>query len=271
MYFAHDSRSSNSAASLIIAMNFYPYFSRFLSLTIALCGLVILSPLFLFLALLIRASGPGRIFYRGDRVGKNEQIITIYKFRTMHAGAEQQIGARLLTEKDNFVTPVGKVLRYLKLDELPQLFNVIKGDMALIGPRPVRPIFLPTLKATIPRYEERFRVLPGITGLAQYRGGYYTTPHNKLRYDLLYIKRQSLWLDIKLLCGTIITLGKRGVRGLQGAPLHEGYLYPSLPQTSRRYKPHIASSRSDYSNYAETWNEGEVALAKQPVITKIKS
>jgi len=214
----------------IFATNFYPYSSRLLSVTIVLLGVVVLSPLFLLLALLVRASGPGRIFYQGHRVGKDEQIITIYKFRTMQIGAEHQIGARLLAEKDSFVTPLGKVLRYLKIDELPQLLNVLKGDMALVGPRPVRLVFLPTLKATIPRYEERFRVLPGITGLAQYRGGYYTTPRNKLRYDLLYIKRQSLWLDIKLLCGTIVTLGTRAVRGMQGVPLHEDPPHPRSPK-----------------------------------------
>ena len=214
----------------IFAANLYPYFSRLLNVTIALLGLVILAPLFLLLALLVRSSGPGQIFYKGQRVGKDEQIITIYKFRTMQIGSEHQIGARLLAEKDNYVTPIGKVLRYLKMDELPQLFNVLKGDMALVGPRPIRPIFLPTLKATIPRYEERFQVLPGITGLAQYRGGYYTLPRHKLRYDLLYVKRQSLWLDIKLLCGTIIILGKRSVRGLQGIPLHENSPPPRSPK-----------------------------------------
>jgi lipopolysaccharide/colanic/teichoic acid biosynthesis glycosyltransferase len=224
-------------------MKFYPDCSRLLSVTIAFLGLVALSPLFLLLALLVRSSGPGRILYQGHRVGKDEKIITIYKFRTMQIGAEHRIGARLLTEKDNLVTPIGKVLRYLKLDELPQLFNVLKGDMALVGPRPVRLVFLPTLKATIPRYEERFHILPGLTGLAQYRGGYYTTPRNKLRYDLLYIKRQSLWLDIKLLCGTIIALGKRGVRGMQGAPLHEDPQPPRSPKVLSKQTEGLPSSQ----------------------------
>ncbi len=223
-------------------MNLYPYFSCLLNVTIALLGLVVLSPLFLLLALLVRSSGAGKILYKGKRVGKDEQIITLYKFRTMQIGAEHQIGARLLAEKDNFVTPIGKVLRYLKLDELPQLLNVLKGDMALVGPRPVRPVFLPTLKATIPRYEERFHVLPGITGLAQFRGGYYTTSRNKLRYDLLYIKNQSLWLDISLLCGTIITIGKRGMRARQGVPFHEGPLHPRSPKALPKQTERFPSS-----------------------------
>lgn len=211
-------------------MNSYYSSSRLLDIIVALSGLIFLSPLFVVLSFLVWVSGPGPIFYRGMRIGRNERLIPIYKFRTMSVDAEQTIGGRLLTDADSVVTPIGKVLRYLKVDEIPQLLNVLKGDMALVGPRPIRPIFLPIFKAQIPKYEKRFHVLPGITGLAQYRGGYYTTPRHKLRYDLLYIKRQSLWLDMKILLGTVFQLVKRCERGFQGYPLSESQIPTVLSQ-----------------------------------------
>src|SRR5262249_35504322 len=167
----------------------------------------------LIVALTVKLTSRGPVFYRGERVGKDERVFTIYKFRTLCVGAEKQIGARLLKEDDKVYTPIGRFLKKWKLDEIPQLFNVIKGDMSLVGPRPVRPIFLADFKQEIPGYALRFRVRPGATGLAQLRGGYFTEPRNKLRYELVYIANQSLMLDLKLMGLTFLKIFNRFVTG----------------------------------------------------------
>ena len=176
-----------------------------------LAGLAFLCllPLLSLVALAVKLTSPGPVLYRGLRVGRNEKIFTIYKFRTLDEGAERDIGARLLKEHDHYYTPIGRLLKRTKLDEWPQLWNVMKGDMRFIGPRPVRPIFLDQFTAEIPRYGERFRVKPGITGLAQLRGGYYTRPQDKLRYELLYIRHYSALFDLKILLLTLVKLFHR--------------------------------------------------------------
>jgi lipopolysaccharide/colanic/teichoic acid biosynthesis glycosyltransferase len=179
-----------------------------LQIAIGAFALALLSPLFGLIALLIKFSSPGPVFYRGERVGQGFRRFTIYKFRTMLVGTETQIGARLLRahERYLFCTRIGRVLKRTKLDELPQLLNVIKGDMRLVGPRPVRPVFLEPLLKELPGYARRFLVPPGITGIAQLRGGYYTSPRNKLRYDLAYIRNRSLLLDLRLLTLTFVKI-----------------------------------------------------------------
>ncbi|MGH7859716.1 MAG: sugar transferase, partial [Candidatus Binatia bacterium] len=126
---------------------------------------------------------------------------------------EQKIGGRLLQAADHesLATPLGPFLKKTKLDELPQLLNVLKGEMRLVGPRPVRPVFLAPLEREIPNYGARFLVPPGITGIAQLRGGYYTSPRNKLRYDLTYIQHRSLLLDLKVLLFTVIKVLDRSL------------------------------------------------------------
>ncbi|MGE0681332.1 MAG: sugar transferase [Candidatus Binatia bacterium] len=183
--------------------------SHALQVILVAIGLLILSPLFLLVALAVRLTSPGPIFYRGQRVGKGEHIFHIYKFRTLTVGAEKRIGARLLKEDDQLYTPIGKFLKKTKLDELPQLLNVLKGDMSLVGPRPIRPIFLENLKKEIPHYAQRFLVRPGMTGVAQVHGGYWTEPRNKLRYELVYIRNQSVWLDLKVVFLTLLKICNR--------------------------------------------------------------
>src|SRR5262245_22120639 len=185
--------------------------SRVIQVLLCLAGLILLSPVMLIVAMAVKLGSRGPVFYRGERVGKDERIFHIYKFRTLQVGAEKKIGARLLTEKDSVYTPIGKFLKKWKLDELPQLFNVLKGDMSLVGPRPVRPIFLDRFKREIPGYGRRFLVRPGATGLAQLRGGYWTEPRNKLRYEVVYIRHQSLLLDLKLMALTFIKIFNRFV------------------------------------------------------------
>jgi hypothetical protein len=135
----------------------------------------------------------------------------MYKFRTLYADSERKIGGRLLSAQDDYYTPIGKFLKRSKLDEIPQLINVLRGEMNFVGPRPLRPIFLERYLNEIPGYADRFRVAPGMTGLAQVRGGYWTTPRNKLRYDRLYIARRSLLLDAKLVALTALKVLNRWI------------------------------------------------------------
>jgi len=185
------------------------HFSELLQFCLALLGLVLAAPVFLIVGVLIKLISPGPIFYRGLRVGKDRQVFRIYKFRSLQVGAEEQIGGRLLTEQDTYYTTIGKFLKRTKLDELPQLLNVLKGEMNLVGPRPIRPIFLESLCQHIPLYPLRFMVKPGMTGLAQIKGGYFTHPKDKLRYELLYIRNRSTLLDLKLIFLTLFKLLNR--------------------------------------------------------------
>jgi lipopolysaccharide/colanic/teichoic acid biosynthesis glycosyltransferase len=171
---------------------------------LAAVGMVLIAPVLLGISLLIKLASPGPVLYRGLRVGKDRHVFTIYKFRTLLMGSEEKIGSRLLTEQDACYTAIGKFLKRTKLDELPQLFNVLKGEMNLVGPRPIRPIFLERLSHEIPGYDRRFNVKPGMTGLAQVRGGYFTKPKDKLRYELMYMKHQSLAFDLRIMYLTLV-------------------------------------------------------------------
>jgi lipopolysaccharide/colanic/teichoic acid biosynthesis glycosyltransferase len=175
----------------------------------AAVGLILLSPIVVLVALAIKCTSPGPILYRGQRVGRGGKSFTIYKFRTLEIGAEQKIGARLLEHSDGLYTRVGRFLKRAKLDEIPQLLNVVRGSMNLVGPRPVRPVFLETFCREIPGYMRRFTVNPGMTGLAQVRGGYFTHPRDKLRYDRIYIRNRSWWLDVRLVTLTFIKVLNR--------------------------------------------------------------
>lgn len=165
--------------------------------------LLILIPVFLAIAIAIRSNSPGPILYRQKRVGKEGREFIIYKFRTMFQDAEVETGPVLSWENDARVTAVGRFLRRWRLDEIPQLFNVLKGDMSLVGPRPERPHFVEKYKKEIPAYRLRDSVRPGMTGLAQIHGFYNSPVEHKLRYDLAYINNISILLDLKILFNTI--------------------------------------------------------------------
>jgi lipopolysaccharide/colanic/teichoic acid biosynthesis glycosyltransferase len=182
---------------------------RWWQLAVALGGFAALLPVSLLIAVAIKVTSRGPILYRGTRIGRGLVPFTIYKFRTLLVDAEQRIGARLVTPGDPLYTPIGRFLRRYKLDEIPQLLNVIRGHMNMVGPRPVRPVFLATSLRDIPNYPERFRVRPGMTGLAQLRGGYFTHPRDKLRYDRLYIRHRGFRLDFKLVVATFVKLLNR--------------------------------------------------------------
>ncbi len=174
--------------------------------------LVLCLPLVCMAACLVKLSSPGPILYRQRRVGRHGKEFTLYKLRTMVNGAEARTGPVLARPDDSRVTPVGRLLRAVRIDEIPQLFNVLNGSMSLVGPRPERPEFVPEFQRTIPGYAERLQVKPGLTGLAQVNGEYHTSPEYKLKYDLAYIYNYSLWLDVRVLTETVkVILTKRGV------------------------------------------------------------
>jgi exopolysaccharide biosynthesis polyprenyl glycosylphosphotransferase len=174
--------------------------------------LLLALPLMAAVALAIRLSSPGAVLYRQVRIGRDRKSFTLVKFRTMRPDAEAESGEILAQPGDPRLTPIGALLRGFRLDELPQLFNVLNGSMSLVGPRPERPGFVQTYLREVPGYAERFSVAPGVTGLAQVNGDYYSSPQNKLRFELAYIANWSVWLDLSILLRTVkIVLTSRGV------------------------------------------------------------
>jgi sugar transferase (PEP-CTERM system associated) len=176
------------------------------SFIIALFVIVIFSPVMLIVAILVKLTSPGPIFHRQVRVGLNDVPFTVYKFRSMRADAEAGTGAVWALRNDPRITPVGKWLRRLRFDELPQLLNVLKGEMCVVGPRPERPEFVKNLNEQIPFYRFRHCVKPGITGWAQINYKYGDTIEDtiiKLEYDLYYIKNLALSLDTYIIFHTL--------------------------------------------------------------------
>jgi exopolysaccharide biosynthesis polyprenyl glycosylphosphotransferase len=184
-------------------------FDLFLSLILA----IITAPIMLLAALAIKLDDGGPVLYRQERVGKDGRIFNVLKFRTMRIDAEQESGPVLADEDDERITRVGRLIRTFRIDELPQVLNVVRGQMSFIGPRPERPFFVRQFSREIEGYDERLRVLPGITGLAQINGGYATTPQLKLKYDLMYVYHQSFLLDLQVMAETVkVVLTGRGAR-----------------------------------------------------------
>lgn len=187
---------------------------RLMDVSVALVGLIVGLPVLACLMLLIPATSPGSPFYVQERVGRHGRVFRLYKLRTMVADAEQHTGPVLATADDPRVTRVGRLLRATRLDELPQLFNVLKGDMSIVGPRPERPEFVEKFEAENPAYHYRHLVKPGLTGLAQVQGRYDTSAEDKLRFDLYYIRNYSLLLDLQILLQTIpVVLTPSAARG----------------------------------------------------------
>jgi len=166
--------------------------------------------------LFIRLTSPGPVIYAQERVGLQGRIFTLYKLRTMIADAEHESGPVLSSEEDDRVTGVGRFLRLTRIDELPQLYNVLRGELSVVGPRPERPYFVNKFQKEMPEYSLRHLVKPGITGLAQVAGYYATNTHDKLRYDLYYLAEYSLFLDFSILLQTVPTIfnseAARGIR-----------------------------------------------------------
>ncbi len=176
------------------------------NLVVALMGLVVAAPLMLLTALAVRLTSPGPVLYRQVRVGMGGKPFVLFKFRSMRSDAEAATGAVWAVKNDPRVTPVGRIIRKIRFDELPQLFNVLKGEMSIVGPRPERPEFVKTLVEQIPYYRQRHAVRPGITGWAQINYKYGDTLEDtivKLEYDLYYIKHISVSLDAYIIFHTL--------------------------------------------------------------------
>jgi sugar transferase (PEP-CTERM system associated) len=194
---------------------FRKYFKRVFDIAIAIIGLGISLPFLFIIPILIKLDSRGPAILKQERLGEGEKIFTLYKFRTMIDGAEKNTGPVWSQENDNRITTLGKFLRKSRLDEIPQLFNVLQGDMSFIGPRPERSFFVETLKKQIPYYSERYCIKPGITGWAQVRYKYGDSVEDaieKLKYDLYYIKHFSFFLDFLIILDTIkvIFFGRGG-------------------------------------------------------------
>jgi len=191
-------------------------FKRGFDLVLAVLMALPALPLFLLSAAAIAISSPGSVIYSQERVGLRGKVFTLYKLRTMILDAENESGPVFATEEDDRVTAAGRFLRATRLDELPQIYNVLRGDLSIVGPRPERPFFVEKFESEMPEYSLRHLVKPGMTGLAQVAGYYSTNTHDKLRHDLYYLADYSLLLDFRILLLTIPTLfnrdAARGVR-----------------------------------------------------------
>lgn len=175
---------------------------RMADIIVALLLLVITSPFFLLIAILIRCTDPGPVLYTQKRLTEGGIIFNIYKFRTMVVDAEKKSGPIKAGDKDPRILPIGHILRATRLDELPQLINILKGEMSMVGPRPERPELTEIITRHIPEFEYRLKVKAGLTGYAQIYGRYCTTSYDKLKLDLTYIRNYSVWLDLKLILMT---------------------------------------------------------------------
>lgn len=185
------------------------FFKRLMDIVLSLILLIVTLPVTLVVVLLIRLTSPGPAIYRQKRVGKFSRQFTMYKFRTMHHNAETGTGPVWASGDDPRITPLGFWLRKLRIDEVPQLLNVLRGDMSLVGPRPERPFFVEQFLKQIPLYHRRLRVRPGITGWAQVKWKYdesFDDVVEKTKYDLFYVENMSLRMDLKILINTFFTM-----------------------------------------------------------------
>jgi lipopolysaccharide/colanic/teichoic acid biosynthesis glycosyltransferase len=195
------------AAMTAVRNNNYESIKPWLDRVLALPLLLITSPIILFFRLVMRWDTGGSGIYAQDRLGLGGKVFTIYKIRTMYKDSERHSGATWSLPGDPRITPIGRILRWCHIDELPQLVNVLKGEMSLVGPRPERPELIPPLERAFPEYRQRLLVRPGLTGLAQVQQPPDTSLSSvgrKLNYDLCYVERMSFWLDIRLILGTVL-------------------------------------------------------------------
>lgn len=188
------------------------FIKRLFDITVSLIVIVPFFPIWLVVALVIRLTSEGPVFFLQDRPGKDKKIFKVYKFRTMRPGSEKMVKGVEVMKDDDRVTAVGRFLRRSKLDEIPQCLNVLKGEMSLIGPRPERVDSLADYDEEI---SKRLNMLPGMTGLAQVSGNIYLTLQNRYKLDVYYVEHFSLWLDIRILLRTVgvVLLGEEHYMG----------------------------------------------------------
>ena len=202
-----DSYGKNEISKMIdysICKNniFYDILSRILDILLSLLGLTIGIPLIIIFGVLVKLEDGGPIIYKQERLGKDGKIFNLYKVRSMRIDAEK-FGVQWAQNNDPRVLKVGKFIRKTRIDEIPQLFNILKGDMSIVGPRPERPMFTMQFNEEIDGFINRLSVKPGLTGLAQVNGGYEMSPEEKLEWDLKYIKNRANLLDIEIILKTI--------------------------------------------------------------------
>lgn len=182
----------------------YLFMKRLLDLFISGIGLVITSPIMLVTAIAVKATDGGPVFYKQTRLTKDGQLFQVLKFRSMRVDAEKDGIARLSTgENDNRITPVGRIIRSCRIDELPQLINILKGEMSIVGPRPERPEIVEQYVAELPEFNLRLQAKCGLTGYAQVYGKYNTTPYDKLQMDLMYLAKPSIAQDLEIMMATV--------------------------------------------------------------------
>jgi lipopolysaccharide/colanic/teichoic acid biosynthesis glycosyltransferase len=182
---------------------------RMMDLALSVVALTFCLPILAFIALLIKLTSPGPIVYTQRRVGKDGNVFRIYKLRTMRTDAEKHSGAVWASERDPRITPIGRILRKSHFDEVLQFYNVLRGDMSIVGPRPERPEIVTDLLQKIHDYDRRLTVKPGITGLSQVRWSYDSTLEDvkrKVKYDLLYIKKMCLLVDVRIMARTFLVM-----------------------------------------------------------------
>ncbi|MFC1651510.1 sugar transferase, partial [Candidatus Latescibacterota bacterium] len=187
---------------------------KMIDIFVSLMVLILFSPLFLIVAVAIKLDSKGPVLYIQERVGCKNSFFNLYKFRSMVVDAEEDSGPVWADKNDSRITRIGELLRKTRMDELPQIYNIIRGDMSLVGPRPERPFFVEQLKKKIPYYQLRLKVKPGLTGWAQIKHSYDSSlddVREKLKYDLYYIENMSLNMDFKILVATVfVVLSRKG-------------------------------------------------------------
>lgn len=198
----------------------YIIMKRASDICMSLAGLILLSPILVATAAAVKLYDGGDILYSQVRLTQDGNRFRIYKFRSMRMDSEKDGGARLAAPDDERITPIGKVIRDRHIDELPQLFNILKGEMSMVGPRPERPEIMEMYIKDFPEFKQRLRVKAGLTGYAQIYGTYYSTPREKLRMDMKYIETASLAEDLNIILATArrFLFGEKRERELMAVP-----------------------------------------------------
>ena len=182
------------------------FWKRTMDIVLSLIGLAIVAPFMIITAVIIKLTDGGPVFYTQERLTRDGKVFKILKFRSMRSDSEDQSGARLAMKDDDRVTPIGKFIRRIHFDEIPQILNILKGDMSIVGPRPERQEIQEQYTESIPEFPLRLKVKAGLTGYAQVYGRYNTTPYDKVKMDIAYIENYSLWMDIRLIMMTLKVL-----------------------------------------------------------------
>lgn len=185
---------------------FYSFFKRFFDFILSLVAIIILFIPMIIVGILVKITSKGPILYKQDRLGKNGKPFKLVKFRSMRVDAEANGAQWSQGDNDPRITKFGRIMRKTRIDELPQLFTILTGKMSIVGPRPEREVFYNEFEKYIHGFNQRLKVKPGLTGLAQVSGGYDLKPEEKIVYDIEYIKKRSLWLDFKIIIKTVVVV-----------------------------------------------------------------